>query len=194
MNILVKGKVETVSLDRVKPAHLDSEPAICTEKQRKTQNNMKNSKNTTTVRREPALKQNSEKKRAEPKAKTKTETRSVVVQHSTNLATSSQHNANRVNLPQRFTPYVAPHSRIPAISRANGSDGGLRTYSRVPLHLRVKTPNSNETIKPPKCSKQFEYRQRRPNCTRRNRKTNQCWTKNPHSSTFRTDGPRFSSA
>ena len=24
----------------------------------------------------------------------------------------------------------------------------MRTYSRVPLHLRVKTPNSNETIKP----------------------------------------------
>ena len=32
MKILVKGKVETVSLDRVKPAHLDNEPAIGTEK------------------------------------------------------------------------------------------------------------------------------------------------------------------
>ena len=94
---------------------------------------------------EPALKQNSEKKRAEPK----TQTRSVAVQHGTNLATTSQHNANRVNLPQQFTPYVAPHSRIPADYRANGSPGGLRTYSCIPLHLRVKTPNSNETIKPP---------------------------------------------
>ena len=47
--ILVKGKVETVSLDRVKPARLDNEPAIGTEKQCKTQNNMKNSKNTATV-------------------------------------------------------------------------------------------------------------------------------------------------
>ena len=62
MKILVKGKVETVSLDRVKPAHLDNEPAIGTEKQRETQNNTRNSKNTATVRREPALKQNSEKK------------------------------------------------------------------------------------------------------------------------------------
>ena len=34
----------------------------------------------------------------------------------------------------------------------------------------------------------------RPNCTRRNRKTNQSWTKNPHSRTFCTDGPRCSSA
>ena len=189
VKILVKGKVEKVSLDRVKPAHLDNEAAIGIEKQRKMQNNTKHLKNTATVRREPALKQNSEKKRAGPKAKT--QTRSVAVQHGTNLATTSQHNANRVNLPKQFTPYVAPHSRTPAVSRANGSGRGLRTYSRVPLHLRVKTPNSNQTIE---CSKQFEYRQRRPNCTRRNRKTNQSWTKNPHSSTFRTDGPRFSSA
>ena len=98
-------------------------------------------------RRELALKQNSEKKRAEPKAKT--QTRSVAVQHGTNLATTSQQNANRVNLPQQFTPYVAPHLRIPAVSRANRSAGGLRMYSRIPLHSRVKTPNSNETIKPP---------------------------------------------
>ena len=104
MKILVKGKLETVSLDRVKPAHLD----IDTGKQRKTQNNTKNSKNTATVRRELALKQNSETKRAEPKAKTQTQ--SVADQHGTNLATTSQHNANRVNLPKQFTP-VAAHSR-----------------------------------------------------------------------------------
>ena len=90
-----------------------------------------------TVRREPALKQNFEKKRAEPKAKT--QTRSVAVQNGTNLATTSQHNANRVNLPKQFTPYVAP--RIPAVSRASESGGRLRKYSRVPLHLRDKTPN-----------------------------------------------------
>ena len=134
MRILVEGKVETVSLDRVKPAHLDNEPFMGTKKQRKTQNNTKNLKNTATVRREPALKQNSEKKRAEPKAKT--QTRSVAVQHGTNLATTSQHNANKVNLSKQFTPYVAPHPRIPAVSRANRSGGGLRTYSCV--------PNSNE--------------------------------------------------
>ena len=147
MKILFKGKVETVSLDQVKPAHLDNEPAIGAKKQRKTQTNAKNSKNTATVQREPALKQNSEKKIAELKAKT--QTRSVAVQHGTNLATTSQHIANRVNLPQQFTPYVASHSRIPAVSCANRSARGLRTYSRIPLHLRVKTPKSNKTIKPP---------------------------------------------
>ena len=69
MKILIKGKVETVSLDRVKPAHLDNEPDIRTEKQRKTQNDTANSKNIVTVRRAPALKQNFERKRAEPKGK-----------------------------------------------------------------------------------------------------------------------------
>ena len=38
MKILIKGKVETVSLDRFKPAHLDNEPDIGTEKQPKTLN------------------------------------------------------------------------------------------------------------------------------------------------------------
>ena len=56
IKILIKGKVEKVSLDRVKPAHLDSEPDTGTEKQRKTQNNTKNSKNTATVQRALALK------------------------------------------------------------------------------------------------------------------------------------------
>ena len=73
----------------------------------------------------------------------------MAVQNGTNLAITSQHNANRVNLPKQFTPYVAPHSRAPAVSRAKGSGGGLQTYSRVPLHLRDKTPNSNEMTKPP---------------------------------------------
>ena len=60
MKILVKGKVEIVSLDRVYSAHLDNEPTIGTEKQRKTQTNTNNSKNIATVRRELPLKQNSE--------------------------------------------------------------------------------------------------------------------------------------
>ena len=145
MKILIKGEVETISLDRVKPAHLDSEPETGREKQRKVQNNTENLKNTATIRRASALKQNFERKRAEPKAKT--QTRSDAVQNGTNLATTSQHNANKVNFPKQFTPYVAPHLRTPTVSRANGSGGGLRAFSRVPLHLRDKTLNSNEMTK-----------------------------------------------
>ena len=42
MKILIKGKVETVSLDRVKPAHLESESETGTETKRKTQIKPKN--------------------------------------------------------------------------------------------------------------------------------------------------------
>ena len=41
MKILVKGKVETVYLDRVKPAHLECEPTTGTTIQRKTPNKPK---------------------------------------------------------------------------------------------------------------------------------------------------------
>ena len=53
MKILIKGKVETVSLDRVKPAHLESKPEIGTVTQRKTQPKTTNSKTTEIVRRIP---------------------------------------------------------------------------------------------------------------------------------------------
>ena len=135
MKILIEGKVEMVSLDRVKPAHLDSEPDTGTEKQRKTQNNTKHSKNTATFRRAPALKQNYEGKRAEPKAKT--QTRSVAVRNGTNLATTSQHNANRVNLPKQFIPYVAPHSQTPSFPALTGAAAVCER----------KTPKSSETTK-----------------------------------------------
>ena len=42
---------------------------------------------------------------------------------------------------------MKPHSRTPAVSHANGSDSGLRTYSRVPFHLRGKTPPTSDTRK-----------------------------------------------
>ena len=155
MKILIKGKVETVSLE---PAHLESEPETGTGTQHKTQTKTKNSKTTEIVRRVPkdqikpssALTQNSDRKRAEMTVNTQaeltvnTQTRSDAVKIGKNLATTSQHQAHRVNLPKQFTPYVAPHSRAPAVSRANGSSGGFRTYSCVPLNLRGKTPNPTD--------------------------------------------------
>ena len=153
MKILIKGKVETVSLDRVKPAHLESEPETGTETKRKTQTKTNNSKTTEIVRRVPkdqikpnsALTQNSDRKRAEPTVNTQTRFNAVKI--CKNLATTSQHQAHRVNLPKQFTPYVVPHSRAPTVSRANGSSGGLRTYSHVPLHLQGETPDLTDTTK-----------------------------------------------
>ena len=153
MKILIKGKVETVSLDQVKPAHLESQPETGTETQRKTQTKTTNSKISEIVRRVPkdkiksssALNQNSDRKRT--KSTAYTQTRSDVVKNGKNLATTSQHQAHKVNLPEQFTPYVARHSRAPAVSRAKGSSGGLGTYSHVILHLRGKTPNTTDTTK-----------------------------------------------
>ena len=73
----------------------------------------------------------------------------MAIQNGTNLATTSQHNANRVNLPKQFTAYVAPDSRTPAVPRTKGSGDGLRTYSCVPLHLQDETPDSKEATKTP---------------------------------------------
>ena len=46
MKILMKGKVETVSLDRVKPAHLECEPTTGPKTQRTTPNKKQSSKTT----------------------------------------------------------------------------------------------------------------------------------------------------
>ena len=76
-----------------------------------------------------------------------TTTQSKATKHGTNLATAPQQKAIRVKLPNKFKPYVAPHSQTPAVSRANRSDGGLRMYSCVPLHLRGKTSPTSDTRK-----------------------------------------------
>ena len=47
----------------------------------------------------------------------------------------------KVNLSNRDNTYVAPHSRAPAVS-----GGGLRTYSRIPLHLRGKTLGAADAV------------------------------------------------
>ena len=53
MKILVKGKVETVSLDHVKPAHLECEPTTGTNIQRTTPNKPQSSKTTRISSRNP---------------------------------------------------------------------------------------------------------------------------------------------
>ena len=60
-------------------------------------------------------------------------------------AITPQSQATRAHLPKQNKPYIAPHSRTPAVTRANGSDGGSRMYSRVPLHLRDSNTAMNDT-------------------------------------------------
>ena len=127
MKILIKGKVEIVSVDRVKPAHFECEPETGTATKRKTQSKTMNSKTTEIVcgtrkdktRSSSTLTQKSDRMRV--KSKTNTQTQSVATKIVKSLAIT-------VNLPRQLTPYVAPHLGTPVVSRANGSDGGLRTY------------------------------------------------------------------
>ena len=72
--------------------------------------------------------------------------KSTAVRSSSKLATVPQQLDAKVKLSNIDNTYIAPHSRAPAVSRANGNDGGLRTYSRIPLHLRGKTPGAADAV------------------------------------------------
>ena len=147
MKILVKGKVETVSLDRVKPAHMEFEPTTGTTTQRKPPSKPRKSTATRTSCK------NSQGPPRPGSADTPTSNgtrvnkkKSTAVRSSKKSATVPKQIDVKVNLSNRDNTYVAPHSRAPAISRANGNGGGLRTYSRIPLHLRGKTPGAADTV------------------------------------------------
>ena len=137
MKILVKGKVETVSLDRVKPAHLECEPTTGTTKQLKRPSKPRRSTATRTSSRNPQgpPRPGSADTRTSNGTRVKTK-KSTAVRSSQKSATVPKQIDVKVNLSNRDNTYVAPHSRAPAVSRANGNGGGLRTYSRIPLHLR----------------------------------------------------------
>ena len=129
MKILIKGKVETVSLDRVKPAHFECETATGTTTQRTTPSKRTSSKTTGIVRRnsqDPLAPSSTHTQRSNRTSVKPTTSKSKATKHGTNVATAPQQKAIRVKLPNKFKPYVAPHSRTPGVSRAKGSDGGLR--------------------------------------------------------------------
>ena len=128
LKILIKGKVETVSSDRIKPAHFECEPATGTTTQRTTPSKRTSSKTTGIVRRnsqDPLAPSRTYTQKSNRSSVKPTTQRSKATKHGTNLATAPQQKAIRVKLPNKFKPYVAPHSQTPAVSRANGSNGGL---------------------------------------------------------------------
>ena len=133
MKILIKGKVETVSLDRVEPAHLECEPTTGPTTQRTTPNKKQSSKTTRIASGNPQDPSSSANTQTSSRTSVK-QTQSTAVRSSTKLATVPQQPADKVKLPNKGKSYVAPHSRAPAVSRTNGDGGGLRTYSRIPLH------------------------------------------------------------
>ena len=71
---------------------------------------------------------------------------STAVGSSQKSATVPKQIVVKVNWSNRDHTYVAPHSRAPTVSRANGNGGGLRTYSRIPLHPRGKTLGAADAV------------------------------------------------
>ena len=146
--ILLKGKVETVSLDRVKPAHLECEPTTGPTTQRTMPTKKQSSKTTRIASGNPQDPSRPSSANTQTSIRTSVkQTQSTAVRNSTKGATVPQQPAYKVELPNKGKSYVAPHSQAPAVSRANGDGGGLRTYSRIPLHLRGKTPGSAYAVK-----------------------------------------------
>ena len=146
MKILVKGKVETVSLDLVKPAHLECEPTTGTTIQRKTPNKPQRSTATRTSSRNPQGPPRPGSTDTPTSNGTSVKTKkSTAVRSSKKSATVPKQLDVKVNLANRDNTYVAPHLRAPAVSRANGNGGGLRTYSRIPLHVwgKIDSTKSN---------------------------------------------------
>ena len=148
MKILIKGKVETVSLDRVKPAHLQCEPTTGPTTQRTTPTKKHSMKTTRIASGNPQDPSRPSKANTQTSNRTSVKkTQSTAVRNSTKLATVPQQPADKVKMPNKGKSYVAPNSRAPAVSRANGDGSGLRTYSRIPLHLLGKTPVSADAVK-----------------------------------------------
>ena len=143
MKILVKGKVETVFLDRVKPAQC--EHTTGTTIQRKTPSKPRRSTRTSSRNPQGPPRTGSADTPTSNGTRVKTK-KSTAVRSSQKSATVPKQIDVKVNLSNRDNTYVAPHSRAPAVSRDNGNGGGLRMYSRIPLHLRGKTPGAADAV------------------------------------------------
>ena len=140
--VLIKGKVKTVTADRVKPAHIERTPEN------------KQTRKSTAISKSTAL---------QPMAKIHEPQTAVVGKRSTTTSTPSEAGVcNKQNLNAQSTAkteatvsevnrrgekpeeqpttkatlYKAPHARNATTSRANGRYDGIRTYSRIPLLLK----------------------------------------------------------
>ena len=142
---LSRGVAE--SLDWVKPAHLECEPTTGTNIQRTTQNKQQSLKTTRISSRNPQGPPRLGSADTQTSNRTSVKkTKSTAVRSSSKLATVPQQLDDKVKLSNKDNTYIAPHSQAPAVSRANGNGGGLRTYSLIPLHLRGKTPGAADAV------------------------------------------------
>ena len=122
MKILMKGKVETVSLDRVKPTHLECEPTTGPKTQRTMPNKKQRSKTTRIASGNPQDPSRPSTANTQTSNRTSVKkTQSTAVRSSTKLATVTQRRDEKVKLPKKGKAYVAPHSRAPAYPALTGT-------------------------------------------------------------------------
>ena len=132
---------------RVKPAHLECEPTAGPNTQRTTPSKKQSSKTTRVSSGNPQNPPRPSSANTQTSRRTSVKkTQSTAVRSSTKLATVPQQLDDKGKLSNKDKTYIAPHSRAPAVSCANGNGGGLRTYSRIPLHLRGKTPGAADAV------------------------------------------------
>ena len=98
MKILIKGKVETVSLDRVRPAHSECEPTTGPTTQRTTPNKKQSSKTTRIASGNPQDPSRPSSANTQTSNRTSVkQTQSTAVRNSTELATVPQQPADKLN-------------------------------------------------------------------------------------------------
>ena len=135
MKILVKGKVETVSLDRVKPAHVECEPTTGTTTQRKPPSEPRKSTATRTSSKNPQGPPRPGSADTPTSNGTRVNTKkSTAVRSSKKSATVPKQIDVKVNLSNRDNTYVA-HIREPLPYPA--LTGTAVVYERIPAYLYI---------------------------------------------------------
>ena len=140
--VLIEGKVEMVTADRVKPAHIERTPeneqtrqstAILkptalqpTAQIHEPQTAVVGKRSTTTSMLSKVGVCTKQNLNAQSTAKTKATVPEV----------NEQGEKSEEQSKTKVTLYKAPHARNATTSRANGRYEGIRTYSRIPLHFR----------------------------------------------------------
>ena len=151
--IVMKGKVEMVTVDRNKPAHFERESGSGTTAQRQS-----TPKSKSTTPKPAAITCKSRKVRAQSSSTTtpkslkigvdtnmSTRTRSLTLGTGTSPALALQSDTTRARLPRPPTLYEAPHSRTTTVSCANVDIGSFQTYSHIPSHLHGNNLGRTET-------------------------------------------------
>ena len=148
MKILIKGKVETVSLDQVKPAHLECEPTTGPKTQRTTPNKKQSLKTTRIASVNPQDPSRPSSANTQTSNRTSVKkTQSTAVRSSTKLATVPQQPDDKVKLPNKGKAYVAPHSRAPPPYPA--LTGTAAVCERIHAYLyiySVKIPGAADAV------------------------------------------------